>query len=202
MRVIAGQFRSRTLQTLPGDATRPTYDRLKETLFNVLGAAGLLDGATFVDLFAGIGSIGIEALSRGAERVYFAENDRKAAGLIRKNLQSLGLEAAGEVYERTAADVIRQLDAAGIRGDIVFLDPPYAMHGAYEQTLRLLSGSRLLSPESVVVAEHDKRFDPGDGVGDLRRYRRLNQGESSLSFYRKSAINEAEEPSSHSLGPE
>ena len=100
MRVIAGKFRSRNLKSLAGTETRPTYDRLRETLFNVLASSGVLEDAIFVDLFAGTGSIGIEALSRGARKSYFVENGRKAAQVIRENLSELGLERSGEVYER------------------------------------------------------------------------------------------------------
>lgn len=184
MRVIAGKLRSRTVNSLPGVETRPTYDRLKETLFNVLASSGRLEGAVFVDLFAGTGSIGIEALSRGASRAFFVESNRKAANLIRKNMESLGIVAEAEVYERDVVQAIAQLATAGVRADIIFLDPPYKSHGAYEQTLRVLSTSSLITPETIVVAEHDKRFDPGNGIPPLARYRLLNQGESSLSFYR------------------
>jgi 16S rRNA (guanine(966)-N(2))-methyltransferase RsmD len=184
MRVIAGRFRSRTLQSLPGDDTRPTYDRLKETLFNVLAAAGKLDGAVFFDLFAGTGAIGIEALSRGAVKAYFVESGKKAAQVIRANLQTLQLEECAEVHERPVADALRLLAEAGLKADIIFLDPPYKMQGAYEQVLRIVGQSPLLSESGVLVAEHEKRFDPGDGLGTLRRYRRLDQGDSSLSFYR------------------
>lgn len=192
MRIIAGKYRSRSLQSLPGQDTRPTYDRLRETLFNVLSAAGLIEGGVFVDLFAGTGSIGIEALSRGAALVYFVENAKKAAQLIRANLQSLGVIAGTEVWERTAADALRLLDDTGSHADIVFMDPPYKMRGAYDQVLRVLSESRVLRSGGVIVAEHEKRFDPGDGVSGIRRYRRLDQGESSLSFYRREASESAE----------
>ena len=187
MRVIAGKFRSRTLQSLPGDDTRPTYDRLKETLFNVLAAAGKLDGAVFFDLFAGTGAIGIEALSRGATKAYFVESAKKAAQVIRANLQALQLEECAEVHERSVADALRLLAEAGLKADIIFLDPPYKMQGAYEQVLRIVAQSPLLSDSGVLVAEHEKRFDPGDGLGTLKRYRRLDQGDSSLSFYRINA---------------
>ncbi len=187
MRIIAGKFRSRNLQSLPGNETRPTYDRLKETLFNVLASAGKLDGAIFVDLFAGTGSIGIEALSRGAAHVYFAEDARKAAQVIRANLQSLGIVEEAEVFERSAADSLRIMQGAGVRADVVFLDPPYKLQGAYSQVLRIISQSDLLAEDGIVIAEHEKRFDPGDGEGTLHRYRTLQQGESALSFYRMSA---------------
>jgi 16S rRNA (guanine966-N2)-methyltransferase len=184
MRVIAGKFRSRNLQSLPGLDTRPTYDRLRETLFNVLSAAGQLEGKIFVDLFAGTGSIGIEALSRGAARVYFAESGKKAAQVIRANLEALGASSDADVYERTAAEVLRLLSDEGIRADVIFLDPPYKLQGAYAQIVRMVSELELLSSEGVLIAEHDKRFDPGEGEGILLRYRKLQQGESMLSFYR------------------
>jgi 16S rRNA (guanine(966)-N(2))-methyltransferase RsmD len=184
MRVIAGKFRSRNLQSLPGLATRPTYDRLKETLFNVLAAAGLVEGKVFVDLFAGTGSIGIEALSRGASRAYFVESGRKAAQVIRANLEALGVEGEAEVYDRTAAEGIRWLAEREVRADVVFMDPPYKLQGAYSQVQRMIASSGLLGTEGVLVAEHEKRFDPGDGELGLRRFRKLQQGDSVLSFYR------------------
>lgn len=188
MRVIAGKYRSRNLESLAGEETRPTYDRLRETLFNVLSAAGQLEGAVFVDLFAGTGSVGIEALSRGASHVYFAESARKAAQVIRTNLQALGVTDEADVYERTAVDTLRLLHESGVAPGVIFLDPPYKLQGAYEQILRVVSQTAMLAPAGILVAEHEKRFDPGDAVGELRRYRILNQGESSLSFYRMESI--------------
>ena len=184
MRVIAGKFRSRNLLSLPGIETRPTYDRLRETLFNVLSAAGQVEGKVFVDLFAGTGSIGIEALSRGAFHVYFAESSRKPAQIIRANLDSLGITGQADVYERSAAEVIRQLAEAGVHADVVFLDPPYKLQGAYAQVLRIVNQTKILNENGVLVAEHEKRFDPGNEEGELKRYRTLQQGESTLSFYR------------------
>jgi 16S rRNA (guanine966-N2)-methyltransferase len=184
MRVIAGKYRSRNLQSLPGDDTRPTYDRLRETLFNVLEAAGKLQGATFLDLFAGTGSVGIEALSRGVSHAIFVESARKAAQLIRANLQSLGIKGEADVYERSAVEALHQLRESGIFPAVIFLDPPYKLQGAYGQVLRVVAQTALLVPGGVLVAEHEKRFDPGPGEGALKRYRRLDQGDSSLSFYR------------------
>jgi 16S rRNA (guanine(966)-N(2))-methyltransferase RsmD len=184
MRVIAGKYRSRNLQSLQGDDTRPTYDRLRETLFNVLSAAGKLEGQVFVDLFAGTGAVGIEALSRGAAHVYFAESAKKAAQVIRTNLQSLGVTDEADVYERSAVDTLRVLSENKVRPDVVFLDPPYKLQGAYEQVLRVVEQSGVLATGGIIVAEHEKRFDPGNGTERLQRYRCLVQGESSLSFYR------------------
>ncbi|HUS19865.1 MAG TPA: 16S rRNA (guanine(966)-N(2))-methyltransferase RsmD [Terriglobales bacterium] len=185
MRVIAGKFRSRKLATPPGVTTRPTSDRLRETLFNVLAPA--LADTVFLDLYAGSGAVGIEALSRGARQVYFAESDRKAARAIRDNLKSLRLEEGVELLEREVMPAVRLLDAQAVRCDIVFLDPPYGAHGAYEQVLGFLSQSRLLHAETIVIAEHDKHFDPGNTMGALARYRTLKQGDAVLSFYRLAA---------------
>ncbi len=185
MRIIAGQFRSRKLAAPPGVTTRPTSDRLRETLFNVLAPA--LADTVFLDLYAGSGAVGIEAISRGARQVYFVESDRKAVRTIRDNLKSLAIEEGFEVLEREVIMALRLLDSQVVRCDVVFLDPPYGFHGAYEQVLGFLSQSRLLHGESIVIAEHDKHFDLGDTVGALTRYRTLKQGDAVLSFYRKPA---------------
>lgn len=144
-----------------------------------------MQDADFLDLFAGTGAIGIEALSRGAAHVTFVESGRKAANVIRANLKTLAIEGESTIHERPVADALGVLARDGSKFDICFLDPPYALQGAYEQTFRLLANSELLSTRGVVVAEHDKRYDPGDGVGMLVRYRVLSQGDSSLSFYRR-----------------
>ena len=182
MRIIAGQYRSRRLTAPPGSDTRPTSDRLRETLFNVVSAA--VAESVWLDLFAGSGAVGIEALSRGARTVYFVENHTRAAKTIRANLHSLSITEGFEVQEREAVQALRALDAAAVVCDFCFLDPPYAQQGSYEQTLGFLSQSRLLKPSSIVVAEHDKHFDLLDRYGALQRYRRLQQGDAVLSFYR------------------
>jgi 16S rRNA (guanine966-N2)-methyltransferase len=185
MRVIAGKFRSRTLMSLEGLETRPTYDRLKETLFNVLASAEMVAERAWADLFAGTGAVGIEALSRGAASVHFAESSSNAARVLRQNLATLGL-VANELAERDAAEALRQWEKAGVRFDVCFLDPPYRLHGAYGEILRTIARGKMLSEGGIVVAEHEKRFDPGDCEGNLKRYRLLKQGESALSFYRRS----------------
>lgn len=186
MRVIAGQFRSRTLRSLPGMDTRPTSDRLRETLFDVLtaGNAEALTGTVWIDLFAGSGAVGIEAISRGAQTAYFAESSAAAANAIRANLKSLGIQEGFEVIDRDVQRALRKLDAAAVRADYVFLDPPYRMRDAYDQTLGFLSQSQMMHGSSLVIAEHDKRFDPGEQIGALCRTRLLKQGDAALSFYR------------------
>lgn len=184
MRVIAGKFRSRPLKTPQGMDVRPSSDRLRETLFNVLTAGHHLEGSRWIDLFAGTGAVGIEALSRGASYVYFVEKAPKVARVIEANLQSLGVQEDGEVITTESVAALRQLEEVD-PVDFVFLDPPYREEGAYLAVLRVLEGSPLLKPESIVIAEHTKHFDPGDGPGALKRYRSLKQGDAVLSFYRR-----------------
>lgn len=186
MRIIAGEFRSRPLQSLPGLDLRPTSDRLRETLFDVLSAAADLAGCVWLDLYAGTGAVGIEAISRGARQVYFVESAKKHARLLRQNLQSLGISNGFEVQEREVAKALPLLDSTGVVCDFCFLDPPYRRRGTYEQTLGYLAQSRLLQPSSTIIAEHEKKFDVGERFGALLRYRQLIQGDAALSFYRLS----------------
>lgn len=189
MRVIAGKYRSRLLRSMRGMDVRPTADRLRETLFDVLtaGNPAALEGTAWIDLYAGTGAVGIEALSRGAMMVYFVESSAGPADLISKNLQSLGIADGFEVLRLNAGRALQQLEGRGILADYVFLDPPYRMEEEYGRTLSALSHSRLLKAESLVIAEHHKKFDPGDRIASLARYRLLKQGDAALSFYRASA---------------
>jgi len=189
MRVIAGIYRSRILKSRKGLALRPTSDRLRETLFNVL--APNIAGSRFVDLFAGTGAIGIEALSRGAAEVVFIENHAPAATLIRRNLESLGIRSGVTVL---AVDALRGLAMLTSRKkqaepgfDFVFLDPPYAAAENYARVLEFLGTADLLAPGSIVVAEHRRNFDLCEEAGAVRRFRVLRQGEAALSFYRRRA---------------
>jgi 16S rRNA (guanine(966)-N(2))-methyltransferase RsmD len=183
MRVIAGKYRSRRLAAPSGTETRPTSDRLRETVFNVVAAR--VEDSVWLDLFAGSGAIGIEAVSRGARMVYFVESSKRAARTIRENLASLGITEGFEVIERETPVALRMLDSQAVTCDFCFLDPPYRKLADYEQALGFISQSRLLAPEGVVIAEHDKHFDPGEAFGCLRRQRLLRQGDAVLSFYRR-----------------
>lgn len=173
MRVIAGRFRSRKLKSVPGLDTRPTPDRLRESLFNVLAPS--IEGAIFVDAYAGTGSVGIEALSRGAERAVFIERSRGAIAVLRENLASLGVTGSANIVTGKASSVVAQYP-----GDIVFLDPPYELESEYAACLAALGAT---APPLVVV-QHSRKFDPGDEWGSLARSRTINQGDNSLSFYR------------------
>jgi 16S rRNA (guanine966-N2)-methyltransferase len=187
LRVIAGKYKSRLLASLPGMDLRPTSDRLRETLFNVLcaGDPDALEGSTWLDLYAGTGAVGIEAISRGAARVVSVESSPQAVALIQKNLRAIGIEEGFQVMRAEVGQALRKLEGAGSHADYVFLDPPYRMEEEYERTLEAMGRSPLLSPGALVVAEHCKRFEPGARFADLRRYRKLEQGDAALSFYLK-----------------
>jgi len=186
MRVIAGKYRSRTLRSARGLDIRPTSDRMRETLFNVLtaGNPAALEGTVWLDLFAGTGAVGIEALSRGAKEVYFVESSVTAANVIRNNLESLGVTSGFHLLQEELPRAFWRMERRHVAADVVFVDPPYRMSNAYANTLRALAESSLVWAMSVVVAEHEKKFDPGAEFGALRRFRKLEQGSAALSFYR------------------
>jgi 16S rRNA (guanine966-N2)-methyltransferase len=172
MRVIGGEFRSRVLKSVPGLDVRPTPDRLREALFNVL--APRISGVVFADLYAGTGAVGIEALSRGALKSIFVEQNRAAVNVLRQNLKSLELEARAQVLQGRTTALL-----GGIHADIVFLDPPYALEGEYLTALTKL-GAR--SPHLVIV-QHDVRLKLAPAYGALQQTRVLRQGDNCLSFY-------------------
>lgn len=181
MRVIAGLLRSRSLQAPSGLATRPTSDRLRETLFNVL--APRIQGACFLDLYAGSGAVGIEALSRGASHVVFVERAQPALKILRANLQSLGLQQGIDIHSGAVVSYLRR--ASGAKFHLVFLDPPYDAADEYGNALALLGGEALsvLHPDALVIAEHRRNDKLGDIYGRLTRKRLLLQGDAALSFY-------------------
>jgi 16S rRNA (guanine(966)-N(2))-methyltransferase RsmD len=159
---------------------------LRETLFNVLTAGNpeALEGTVWLDLFAGTGAVGIEALSRGARQVYFVETSPAAAKVIEQNLQSLGIEQGYRILRDDLAGILWRLKREHVSADVVFLDPPYRMQQAYEGTLTALADSSLVWAMSLVIAEHEKKFDPGSEFKSLMRVRKLVQGNAALSFYR------------------
>jgi 16S rRNA (guanine(966)-N(2))-methyltransferase RsmD len=184
LRIIAGKFRGRRLKSPPGAQTRPTSDRLRETLFNIL--APRIEGARLLDLCAGTGAIGLEALSRGAAHVTFVDQSRKMCGLIGANLDSL--EVASDDREVVVAEVFdylrRHLRKSGLAFDLIFFDPPYATD--YDVMLNSLGehASQILSVDGIVIVEHHKKKILSEQFKTLVRYRELKQGDSILSFYR------------------
>jgi 16S rRNA (guanine966-N2)-methyltransferase len=185
MRIVAGRFRSRILAPVKDLALRPTSDRLRETLFDILGER--VEGAVFWDLFAGTGAVGIEALSRGARRVIFVEKHAATVRLIRKNLDMLKVrEGKGGEAEIVCADVMeaaRRLSARDENADFIFADPPYAREKELEETLRIVSERGLLAPRGIFVAEHSVKVRLPESAGGLKRTRVVEQGDSAVSFY-------------------
>lgn len=181
MRIISGTYRSRILAAPPGFATRPSSDRLRETLFNVL--AGRIGGAAFLDLYAGSGAVGLEALSRGAESVTFVERAPAALKVLRANLVRLGIGGGFRVHAGSAAGFLRS--APGSAFDLVFLDPPYDSAGEYESTLGLLGdlSAGILAGDALVIAEHRRKQRLENRYAMLERTRILEQGDAALSFY-------------------
>jgi 16S rRNA (guanine(966)-N(2))-methyltransferase RsmD len=177
MRIIAGEFRSRRLKSIPGAATRPTPDRLRETLFDILGPS--IAGATFLDAYAGTGAVGIEALSRGAAHAIFLERHRGALEAIRQNLASLGVERRVTVVAGPVLVTLPKYSA-----DIVFLDPPYDLEREYAAVLELLAEN----PPAIAVVQHSSRQALADVHGVLRRTRIIRQGDNALSFYAAAVV--------------
>jgi 16S rRNA (guanine(966)-N(2))-methyltransferase RsmD len=182
MRIIAGSLRSRTLQAPSGLATRPTSDRLRETLFNVL--APRIQGAVFLDLYAGSGAVGIEALSRGAAQVTFVERAPAALSILRANLAKLGVTTGFRIHTSSVGAWLRRASEEA-KFDLVFLDPPYDAAQEYAATLNLLGGAAVdrLAPGALVIAEHRRKERLEDRYGKLERTRLLEQGDAALSFF-------------------
>ena len=183
MRIIAGKYRGRKLKSPPSLQTRPTSDRLRETLFNVL--APRIEGARFLDLCAGSGAVGIEALSRGAAHVAFVDRSRKMYALIQTNLKSLDVsDDEIEVASREALEFLRRrAKIEEVPFDIIFFDPPYSMD--YETVLDYVGehATRMFAKGGVTIVEHHRKKDLKGEFGRLKRYRMLKQGDSCLSFY-------------------
>jgi len=195
MRVIAGTYRSRLLTSPPGTSTRPTSDRLRETLFNILGPR--IEGCRFVDCYAGTGAVGIEAISRGAAHTYFAEKAPLALKSLKTNLSNLNITRGFTLEDRGTTALLQRLSKSDPI-DIAFLDPPYDAEDDYTQTLGFLgspSNAALLAPDALVLAEHSsKDFNPAARYGQLHRTRTYKQGDTSVSFYSTTKPPQPEQP--------
>jgi 16S rRNA (guanine966-N2)-methyltransferase len=187
MRVIAGRYRSRQLKSLKGLSLRPTSDMLRETLFNILGPR--VEGSRFLELFAGTGAVGIEAISRGAALAVFVENHSAAVRLIRENLSSLEITSEARVIPSKVSTAIAKLqNEPADKFDFIFFDPPYANEADYGATLDLLENSSLAEESTIVIAEHHKKFRMPKSVCRLQQFRTLVQGDAALTFYRRSCL--------------
>jgi 16S rRNA (guanine(966)-N(2))-methyltransferase RsmD len=187
MRVIAGTYRSRPLVAPRGTGTRPTSDRLRETLFNIL--ARRIPGCRFADLYAGTGAVGIEALSRGAAHVWFAEKAEPALVAIRANLKALQIANSFTLEDRGTGALLERLGKSAQPAellDLVYLDPPWEAEAEYEKMLHLLGSGRgqaILASGALVIAEHSSKSPLAERFGNLTQTRTLKQGDAALSFY-------------------
>lgn len=167
------------MRTVAGLKVRPTSDRLRETLFNVV--AGLVHDSRVLDICAGSGAVGIEALSRGAREATFIERSRPAVAVIEANLKSLALTSA-TIINRDAPASLKRLDNEGRQFDIVFFDPPYASE-IYADVMKYLGSGNLVAADGIVIVEHRAKTPPDPQFEKLRPFREIRQGESALSFY-------------------
>ncbi len=181
MRVIAGAFKGRRLVTPRGPATRPTADQVRIALMDTL--APWLTGARVLDLFAGAGGVGLEALSRGAAHATFVERAGRAVAALEANIRTLGVEALTRVLRLDVLRALARLAAEGQRFEIVFLDPPYDAD-LTAATLEALGGGHVTAPEALVVAQHLTKRAPADAYGALHAFRARRFGETTLTFFR------------------
>jgi len=181
MRIISGKFKGRKLKGPRGVDLRPTSDRLKGTLFNILGPG--LAGAALLDVFAGTGAVGLEALSRDAREVVFIESSKDAVRLIRQNAESCGAKSGYRILQNDVFTSLRQLAREEYTADIVFLDPPYHW-GPYLDLLETLFRAGIAGPDSAVVVEHHRKAPLPDSGSGFRLARRVTQSDKCLSFYR------------------
>lgn len=190
MRVISGQAKGHPLKAVPGSSTRPTTDKVKESLFSIIGP--YFDEERVLDLFAGTGGLGIEALSRGAASAVFIDSNAQSIEVIRKNLESTRLANRAEVYRNDARRALKVLQRAGVSFQIIFLDPPYAMKDC-DELLMDMSSRGLVSDGAVAVVEHHPDVAYEEQFGHFRRTRYAVYGEIALSVYQHEIRTEAEE---------
>ncbi|MEA4846555.1 MAG: 16S rRNA (guanine(966)-N(2))-methyltransferase RsmD [Clostridiaceae bacterium] len=180
MRVIAGEYKGRRLDPIEGMDIRPTSDKVKESLFNILGAA-VID-SVFLDLFGGTGGIGIEALSRGAKHVVFIDSSIKSIKVLKGNLSRLDIKDGIEVFNVDYSTAIGKLYKYGKKFDIIFVDPPYSI-GMAVSALKEIDKNPILSQSGLIIVEHDSKEDMPQKVGKLYLYRYKQYGNTTLSFY-------------------
>jgi 16S rRNA (guanine(966)-N(2))-methyltransferase RsmD len=185
MRVIAGEYKGRQLKTLDGMNVRPTSDKLRETLFNII--AQRIRGKRFMDLCSGSGAVGIEALSRGAADVTFIEQSRRAHQIISENLRSCGIADSVHVVNRDVLTALKYFVSQALKFDIIYFDPPYDSE-VYSPVLFLLGKNEILEEDGIVIVEHRHNVELADGYESLELYRQVKQGDSRLSFYRKGPL--------------
>lgn len=184
MRVVSGSAKGRPLKSVPGSGTRPTTDKVKEALFSMIGP--YFEGGAALDLFAGTGGLGIEALSRGMELAVFVDMEPKSIDTVRSNLKAAKLESQAEVYRNDAGRALSAMEKRGRSFDLVFLDPPYRLkHG--DELMLTMAQKGLLRPEAVVVLEHESDFVYPEDIPGFYRTRQAVYGETTISIYKYEA---------------
>ena len=181
MRVIAGEAKGRPLKAVPGMNTRPTTDKVKEAVFSMIGP--FFDGGWVLDLFAGTGGLGIEALSRGMEKAVFVDMDRTSVSVIRGNVEAAKMSNRAEIFTNDAGRAVKALEKRGTRFAAVFLDPPYRLTHMDELILELQTRD-LLEPDAVLVVEHDAGHTYPEQIGSSQQTRRVEYGDTAVTVYR------------------
>ncbi|MFV9509912.1 16S rRNA (guanine(966)-N(2))-methyltransferase RsmD [Tepidibacillus sp. LV47] len=183
MRVIAGSAKGRTLKAVPGKSTRPTTDKVKESIFNIIGP--YFDGGIVLDLFAGTGGLAIEALSRGMEYGIFIDHSKQSIETIRKNVATTNLIDRVEIYHNDAMRALKKLQKREVTFDLVFLDPPYRMK-ILEEILLFLTEHRLLNDQAIIVTEHDTKykFQNIDQIEELEQVKDVTYGDIGITIFR------------------
>lgn len=184
-RVVTGRFRGTILQAPEGDKTRPTTDKVKEALFSIIQS--YVPDSEFLDLFAGSGQIGIEALSRGAKRVTLVERSGQAASIIAKNISKIRMEGSDEIrfHKKSTVQALELLGQAGEKFDIIFMDPPYKdVPQRLEETAKYIHDFDMLSPEGMLIVEHDKDCEMPEEIGGLKCVRSCSYGLTVITFFK------------------
>ena len=188
-RVVTGRFRGAVLQAPEGDKTRPTTDKVKEALFSIIQAD--VPGSKFLDLFAGSGQIGIEALSRGAERVTLVERSGQAASIIAKNIAKIRMENSDELrfHKKSVAQALELLGQAGEKFDIIFMDPPYKdVPLRLEEATKLIAEFNMLAEGGMLIVEHDKDCEMPEKIHGLDLVRSCSYGITVITFFKDKNI--------------
>lgn len=180
MRVISGAAKGRPLKAVPGSNTRPTTDKVKEAIFSMIGP--YFDGGTALDLFAGTGGLGIEAWSRGMERVIFVDREKISIDIIRHNVAAAGAQEASEIYRNDAERALKALAKRGLKFDLVFLDPPYRMT-SMDQVMAELADKDMLAPDACIVVEHDAEVTYPEEPPSFRQIRQAKYGDTAVTIY-------------------
>lgn len=180
MRVISGEAKGRPLKAVPGEGTRPTADKVKEAIFSMIGP--YFDGGTVLDLFAGTGGLGIEALSRGMEKGVFVDADRKAIETIRQNIRAVQMEHRAEIYRNDAFQALRAMAKRGRQFDLIFLDPPYRLKNVPEM-LQYIEEHGIARSGTRAVVEHDAKLEYPKQIGSFVLRKASTYKETAVSIY-------------------